>query len=141
MSEGTTWPPKSPHAALLSSPSGRKKYTDGTLDPSPMKRSATTPGLLERLRAARANKDILDEPAAVDEEDEETLQLQLAAIEAKLKLKKLQQNTAKGDSDRPTPAPPSSRPSSTAPPPNGYAERHGSTGRGAESREGVQVTL
>lgn len=44
-----------------------------------------------------------------DEDDEEILQLKLAAIEAKLKLKKLQQNKSRAA----TPARPSSRPSSS----------------------------
>ncbi|OAP56525.1 hypothetical protein AYL99_09704 [Fonsecaea erecta] len=113
MSSEMAWPPVSPHAALLSSPSGRKKYQayrDGT---SPMKRSATTPSLVDRLRAARTNNDFRTRDESVEEqqqeEDEETLQLQLAAIEAKLKLKKLQQSKARvatpaGDVVRPTSA-------------------------------------
>ena len=79
---------------------------------SPLKQSATTPNLLERLRAARTDNDYLgpSEPSQDEEEDEETLKLQLAAIEAKLKLKKLQQSRSKTN----TPAVPSSRPSSVA---------------------------
>ncbi|KIW23992.1 uncharacterized protein PV07_09732 [Cladophialophora immunda] len=99
MSSEMTWPPISPHAALMSSPSGRKKYEayqDGT---SPMKRSATTPSLVDRLRAARTDNDFRAQDGSAEEEspeeDEETLQLQLAAIEAKLKLKKLQQSKAR----------------------------------------------
>lgn len=55
-----------------------------------------SPSLLDRLRAARANQDHLPEYCRTEdnEEDEETLKLQLAAIEAKLKLKRLQQSKA-----------------------------------------------
>jgi len=101
MSQEPSWPPLSPHAALLSSPSGRKNHQLSTNTSSPMKRSATTPSLLERLRAARRNNEyaVNGERKADEEveEDEETLQLQLAAIEAKLKLKRLQQIKAKAE--------------------------------------------
>lgn len=85
--------------ALLSSPNGRKKYQEyqesGLISQSPNKLLGS-PSLLERLRAARTDRDLgsleksqsrTDED---EEEDEETLQLKLQAIEAKLKLKKLQ---------------------------------------------------
>ena len=139
MSANAAWPPRSPHAALLSSPTGRKKYAD--IDRSPVKRSAQSPGLLERLRAARANSDILSDPPEEAEEDEETLQLQLAAIEAKLKLKKIQQNKAKVDAERQTPAPFSSRPSSSAASAYGYTGRYGGAGRSSGEKENVQVML
>ncbi|KAJ5493195.1 hypothetical protein N7539_001941 [Penicillium diatomitis] len=89
------WPPKSPRDALLSSPGGRRKYEDlhqrRKLLSSPLKRSNTTPGL--RTKAQQ----ILDEDPADDdsEEDEETLQLKLAEIQARLKLKQLQKNRAR----------------------------------------------
>ncbi|KAK5234096.1 hypothetical protein LTR47_004687 [Exophiala xenobiotica] len=109
MSHDVAWPPRSPHAALLSSPSGRKKYQDNESFRSPMKRSATTPSLVDRLRAVRKGHDLPmqeDDMQEDLEEDEETLQLKLAAIEAKLKLKRLQQNKARagttGDSSRPS---------------------------------------
>ncbi|KIX99630.1 uncharacterized protein Z520_04264 [Fonsecaea multimorphosa CBS 102226] len=98
MSSEIAWPPVSPHAALLSSPSGRKKYEAYREGTSPIKRSATTPSLVDRLRAARTNNDfgvLGGNEEEEQEEDEETLQLQLAAIEAKLKLKKLQQSKAR----------------------------------------------
>ncbi|KAL8792513.1 MAG: hypothetical protein Q9195_004883 [Heterodermia aff. obscurata] len=89
------WPPRSPHEALLSSPSGRSKlrrYTDRTSpSPSPLKKSATTPNL-GRIRKGPGPVTGMDDE---DEEDEETLQLRLDAIEARLKLKKLQQKKAK----------------------------------------------
>lgn len=111
MSNEVAWPPLSPRAALLSSPSGRKKYE--ILRTSPNKRTTTTPGLLDRLRAAR-NADTsttLDDADQDVEEDEEILQLKLAAIEAKLKLRRLQQSKKTS-----TPSLPSSRqPSSPDP--------------------------
>ncbi|MCJ1361078.1 hypothetical protein MMC16_000175 [Acarospora aff. strigata] len=84
------WPPRSPHEVLLSSPSGRRKlaqFQDRTSPtPSPLKRSNANPSLRRKapltLEAALGPDDI--------EEDEETLQLQLQRIEAKLKIKKLQ---------------------------------------------------
>src|SRR5690349_4833007 len=104
MTDPEEWPPKSPLKALLSSPSGRKKYREyqdlGPASTSPDKLLGS-PSLLDRLRAARANRDheILQPQHGQleedEEEDEETLQLKLQAIEAKLKLKKLQQQKAK----------------------------------------------
>ncbi|KAL9051932.1 MAG: hypothetical protein Q9162_005716 [Coniocarpon cinnabarinum] len=73
------WPPKSPHAALTASPSGRKrleKYYQHRRKISPSPRTTRPP-----------HSDAND--AAGSDDDEETLQLQLQAIEAKLKLKKL----------------------------------------------------
>lgn len=91
---GSRWPPRSPREALLSSPSGRnrvRQFNDRTSpSPSPLKKSATTPNprsLQHKPRAPTAEED--------DDEDEETLQLRLDAIEARLKLKKLQQKRAK----------------------------------------------
>lgn len=102
MSEAEVWPPRSPMKALLSSPSGRKKYRDyrdsGVKVTSPSKLLGS-PSLLEKLRAARVDRDheILEtaHEQVDEEEDEETLQLKLQAIEAKLKLKKLQQQKAR----------------------------------------------
>ncbi|EED19547.1 DNA replication protein, putative [Talaromyces stipitatus ATCC 10500] len=92
-----SWPPKSPREALLASPSGRKRYLDLRREReanernSPLKRSRTTPNFFSRNSAQNGD----DNEAAGDDndmdEDEETLRLQLAAIEAKLKLKRLQQ--------------------------------------------------
>ena len=86
----TRWPPRSPQEALLSSPSGRKKlrmYQSCTSPtPSPLKKAATVSGM-PRSQAAMAEED--------DEDDEETLQLRLEALEARLKLKKLQQKKLK----------------------------------------------
>ena len=82
------WPPRSPHEALLSSPTGRqrvKQFYDRTSpSPSPLKKtSSRNHDLPKRLQEGRHALE------SSEEEDEETLQLQLAAIEAKLKLKKI----------------------------------------------------
>ncbi|KAJ9649536.1 hypothetical protein H2199_000312 [Coniosporium tulheliwenetii] len=80
--------PKSPHDALLLSPSGRKKLQNRrertSVSPSPRRRPAHT---------SKASA-LLDLPDDDEEEDEETLQLKLQAIEARLKLKKLQKAKA-----------------------------------------------
>ncbi|KAK3724156.1 hypothetical protein LTR37_001280 [Vermiconidia calcicola] len=96
----TQWPPKSPFQALLSSPSGRRKWQDRrnnrederSVSPSPIKRS------LESSRKLQAMSGADEEDEEGEDEDEETLQLKLQAIQAKLKLKKLRQK-AKGDSN------------------------------------------
>src|ERR1700734_2884528 len=96
-----SWPPKSPKAALLSSPSGRRKYQQYMEQPnkytSPVKGTATTPNLrCTSTRLFDEDENINSEGMEEEEdEDEETLQLKLAAIEAKLKLKKLQQSKAR----------------------------------------------
>ncbi|KIW12490.1 hypothetical protein PV08_09767 [Exophiala spinifera] len=109
MSHDASWPPVSPHAALLSSPSGRKKYEAHRNGQSPIKRSGTASSLVDRLRAVRSGHDRSSQREDMEddaEEDEETLQLKLAAIEAKLKLKRLQQTKARagdpGNSSRPS---------------------------------------
>ncbi|KAK4893463.1 hypothetical protein LTR27_008145 [Elasticomyces elasticus] len=87
------WPPKSPFQALLSSPSGRKKWQDRyhnnngrerSVSPSPVKRSSRA--LQERMDM-RGEDDEQDEGEDLDLSDEETsAALELARIEAKLKL-------------------------------------------------------
>ncbi|KAL5338692.1 hypothetical protein BJX70DRAFT_365928 [Aspergillus crustosus] len=100
----TSWPPKSPREALLSSPSGRRRYEEmqrrrGNLA-SPLKHPATTPSF--RSKATQLLSDGLDDAEDDDpEEDEETLQLKLAAIEARLKLKQLQKNRGKAGTPNP----------------------------------------
>lgn len=93
----TSWPPKSPRDALLSSPSGRKRYQEMRSRQanlaSPIKLSHTTPNLRSRAQELLLDGDDDDQPN--EEDDEETLKLKLAAIEARLKLKKLQQKRAK----------------------------------------------
>ncbi|KAF3007474.1 hypothetical protein E8E13_004821 [Curvularia kusanoi] len=77
------WPPKSPHEALLSSPSGRRRYEErrarASVSPSPAKRRPVS------LHPVHDNGG-----ETTEDEDEETLQLKLQAIEARLKLKQLQ---------------------------------------------------
>ena len=89
------WPPKSPFQALLSSPSGRKKWRDHQNrrdpSPSPVKRTQASPAALQARAHSSLSSANQDEDNA-DEEDEETLQLQLAEIQAKLRLKKLQKS-------------------------------------------------
>ncbi|KAK5722972.1 hypothetical protein LTR17_014104 [Elasticomyces elasticus] len=87
------WPPKSPFQALLSSPSGRKKWQDHhsnnrerSVSPSPVKKSSRA---LQESMDMRGNDDEQDEEGEdeVDLSDEETsAALELARIEAKLKL-------------------------------------------------------
>ncbi|KAK7519115.1 uncharacterized protein IWZ02DRAFT_241496 [Phyllosticta citriasiana] len=91
------WPPRSPYQALMSSPSGRQKWQQRQLEqlspsPSPAKRGS---------RASQLLSDGVD--AGDDEdEDEETLQLKLQAIEARLKLKKLQASKSKQPTEQQT---------------------------------------
>ncbi|GES58377.1 DNA replication protein [Aspergillus terreus] len=95
----TSWPPKSPREALLCSPSGRKKYQDMQRQRenlgSPLKLSHTSPNL--RAKANDLLSDGVDELGDDTDEDEETLELKLAAIQARLKLKQLQRNRAKSN--------------------------------------------
>lgn len=112
MASDVQWPPRSPHEALLSSPSGRRRirqYQNRTSpSPSPLKKASTTPNM-HSIRGTIIEDD-------EDEEDEETLQLRLEALEARLKLKKLQQKklrAASADSDHDEGSGPSSRPYST----------------------------
>ncbi|KAE8353310.1 hypothetical protein BDV28DRAFT_148190 [Aspergillus coremiiformis] len=92
-----SWPPKSPREALLSSPSGRRKYEEMQRRRenfgSPLKRQTTTPSL--RTKSDQLLNDYLEGSDEDEDEDEETLKLKLAAIEARLKLKQLQKNREK----------------------------------------------
>ncbi|KAI0437445.1 hypothetical protein F4803DRAFT_538804 [Xylaria telfairii] len=95
------WPPRSPHEALLSTPSGRERLRRlaerASPSPSPSKRaSRPTHVRTNSYNPREANGE--DEGLDLDlegDEDEETLELKLAAIQAKLKLKKLQAAKAK----------------------------------------------
>lgn len=100
----TSWPPKSPREALLSSPSGRRRYEELQRNrsdlASPLRHSATTPNF--RSKATQLLSDGLEDDEEGDtEEDEETLQLKLAAIQARLKLKQLQKNRGKNGTPNP----------------------------------------
>ncbi|KAF2464719.1 uncharacterized protein BDR25DRAFT_346527 [Lindgomyces ingoldianus] len=79
--EPQNWPPKSPHEALLSSPSGRRKYE------RERQRNSVSPSPVKRRPASRGQPE--------DDEDEEELELQLQAIQARLKLKQLRRERAR----------------------------------------------
>ncbi|KAJ5989125.1 hypothetical protein N7481_004335 [Penicillium waksmanii] len=67
------------------------------LQPSPLKRSNTTPNF--RSKASQVLDEGEDEDGEEgEEEDEETLQLRLAEIQARLKLKQLQKSRGRSDS-------------------------------------------
>ncbi|KKY24502.1 putative dna replication [Diplodia seriata] len=88
----TNWPPKSPHQALLSSPSGRKRWEQRHRNqPSPSMGSPRTGSRASQLLSDGIEGADDDE----DDDDEETLQLKLQAIEARIRLKKLQAAKAK----------------------------------------------
>lgn len=97
------WPPRSPLQALLSSPSGRKRWQDyktqreseRSPSPSPRRNNVRSSQMLQDLAGGASGDEDGD-----DGEDEETLQLQLAEIQAKLRLKKLQNAKKKGDDSR-----------------------------------------
>ena len=97
------WPPRSPQAALLSSPGGRKKFRHhqdgGTVYTSPLRHLKTTPTLRRSSPDHLQADEALKSAGSEEDEDEEILHLKLAAIEAKLKLKKLQQSKAKLQED------------------------------------------
>ncbi|KAK3292586.1 uncharacterized protein B0H64DRAFT_232029 [Chaetomium fimeti] len=94
------WPPRSPHDVLLSTPGGREKLrriaerTSPSPSPSRLRTSRSAAALGSRAGAGRGGGD--DDPFQGErmdldeEEDEETLQLKLQAIQARLRLKKLQ---------------------------------------------------
>ncbi|KAK0640945.1 hypothetical protein B0T16DRAFT_204783 [Cercophora newfieldiana] len=85
------WPPRSPHEALLGTPSGRdrlRRLAERT-SPSPSPSKLRTSRSVSALDSKYSLEDQPDEDAEDDDEDEEILKLQLQAIEAKLKLKKL----------------------------------------------------
>ncbi|SMR47074.1 unnamed protein product [Zymoseptoria tritici ST99CH_3D1] len=96
------WPPRSPFQALMSSPSGRRKWQDHqsraaaerSPSPSPIRKSVRSSEALQRMAMDDEEED--DDA----EEDEETLQLQLRAIQAKLKLKKLKSKRDAEDDTR-----------------------------------------
>ncbi|USP74046.1 uncharacterized protein yc1106_01320 [Curvularia clavata] len=81
------WPPQSSVEALLSSPSGRRKYERSR------QRNSVSPSPTKRRPMSRDHAQP-DNDGDDDDDDEETLRLQLQAIEAKLKLKALQKKKA-----------------------------------------------
>ncbi|KAJ1324937.1 minichromosome maintenance protein 10 [Microdochium nivale] len=91
------WPPRSPHEALLSTPGGREKLRrmiDRT-SPSPSPNKRIGGRIQPRATALLPGDDGEDD----DDDDEETLQLKLQAIQAQLKLKKLQKGKARKDTE------------------------------------------
>jgi minichromosome maintenance protein 10 len=93
MSTDTAWPPPSARAALLSSPSGRRKLEE--------RRRLNGYGI-SPTKSPRQRNALYGGEDSEEDEDEETLKLKLAQIEAKLKLKKLQQSKQKNqENDRP----------------------------------------
>jgi len=88
------WPPQSPIEALLSSPSGRKRYERRR------ERESVSPSPIKRRPVSRHTPH--DD---TEEEDEETLQLKLQAIEARLKLKAIQRRKAADNEAAAPPAP------------------------------------
>lgn len=88
------WPPKSPFHALLSSPSGRKKWQDHqsrdderSPSPSPIRRPMSSSKALQALAGSESG----------EEEDEEALELGLREIEVKKKLARLKRARREGD--------------------------------------------
>ncbi|CAK7267895.1 hypothetical protein SEPCBS119000_002783 [Sporothrix epigloea] len=82
------WPPRSPGEVLLSTPGGRARLRHleaVRTSPSPIRSTRTFGRGLESMDCVGGEE---------DEEDEETLQLQLEEIQAKLRLKKLQASKA-----------------------------------------------
>src|SRR5437764_78279 len=92
----TSWPPKSPRAALLSSPSGRRKYQKFQ---EPSDKLVRTPNVQRTSQHLFGKDEDISREDTDEDEDEETLQRKLAASEAKLKLKKLQQSKARLEAD------------------------------------------
>ncbi|KAJ3945387.1 uncharacterized protein N0V96_005419 [Colletotrichum fioriniae] len=101
------WPPRSPHEALISTPSGRERLrrlqNRGSPSPSPLKRGRAN----STLSARSAN--LIDEMDDQEDEDEETLQLKLQEIQARLKLKKLQSARERTEAAPPTQTRPTSK--------------------------------
>ncbi|KAK4542551.1 hypothetical protein LTR36_006599 [Oleoguttula mirabilis] len=89
------WPPKSPFQALLSSPSGRKKWQDHrtrggerTPSPSPLRRPMSSSKALQAVSMGSDDDD--------EDEDEETLRLKMEMIATKLKMKALRRKKLAG---------------------------------------------
>ncbi|KAL6872987.1 hypothetical protein J3F83DRAFT_595766 [Trichoderma novae-zelandiae] len=98
-----SWPPRSPHEALMSTPKGRQRYREmmNQTSPSPSPSKSTSSALASVMARSGALQEQMDDDD--EEDDEETLQLKLQEIQARLKLKKLQkakENAAQGRPDR-----------------------------------------
>ncbi|KAM7192494.1 DNA replication licensing factor mcm10 [Naviculisporaceae sp. PSN 640] len=86
------WPPRSPHEALLSTPGGRERMRRlaERQSPSPSLSKLRTSRSVPALNDLPDDMDIDQGDDDDDEDDEEMLQLKLQAIQARMKLKKLQ---------------------------------------------------
>ena len=95
------WPPQSPFQALLSSPSGRRKWQDRRnlereVSPSPVKSRAGGGISVDEEREDEEGEEGEEGEEEEEKDDEETLKLKIQAMEAKLKLKKLQKSKKDG---------------------------------------------
>ncbi|KAL7793084.1 hypothetical protein V8C37DRAFT_112135 [Trichoderma ceciliae] len=94
-----SWPPRSPHEALMSTPKGRQRYRAMMNQTSPTASPSRNSGALASAMArSGALQEQMDED---DDDDEETLQLKLQEIQARLKLKKLQKAKESAAQGRP----------------------------------------
>lgn len=134
------WPPRSPHEALLSTPSGRERLRrlaeQGSPSPSPS-RLPSRPAISRT--ESRNQRTLRDEDNGSDldiegDEDEETLELKLAAIQAKLRLKKLQAAKARKTQESEAPT---LRPGSRSIPDMAILSRAQSRGH-TRSRSGIE---
>ncbi|KAK6594255.1 primase zinc finger [Botrytis cinerea] len=95
--EEAQWPPRSPREALLSTPGGRdrlRRYATGfSPTASPSKRRPA-------VQRSNEGRYVYGRDGGDDEDDEETLQLKLQEIQARLRLKQLQKkNKQSSDSE------------------------------------------
>ncbi|RAL63768.1 hypothetical protein DID88_003413 [Monilinia fructigena] len=105
--EEAQWPPRSPREALLSTPSGRdrlRRFATGFSPTASPTRRPTSSQFSHATGRDRMKADMYMEEmgndGVDDEDDEETLQLKLQEIQARLRLKKLQKKNKQGsDSD------------------------------------------
>ncbi|RFU77104.1 minichromosome maintenance 10 [Trichoderma arundinaceum] len=95
-----SWPPRSPHEALMSTPKGRQRYREMMNQTSPTASpSRNSRAMASAMARSGALQDLqMDDD---DEDDEETLQLKLQEIQARLKLKKLQKAKESAAQGRP----------------------------------------
>lgn len=143
-----SWPPTSPRQALLTSPGGRRKYQEyqkrrENNPNSPLKHAKSTPDARSKARQLLLDENDGPEEAGADD-DEETLQLKLQAIEARLRLKKLQKSKGNpGDHGLASPTrPSSSRSHDQAQPGLSFpVSPSGGGGGGKTETEEVQVPL
>ncbi|KAI0391940.1 hypothetical protein F5Y17DRAFT_383915 [Xylariaceae sp. FL0594] len=135
------WPPRSPHEALLSTPGGRERLRrlaeQTSPSPSPSKRATSRArGGFSNARKLEFDNDAMDlnfEGDEDEDEDEEMLELKLAAIQARLKLKRLQSARAKKAQDsEPHAAQPESTSTQDARPTSRVQSRAGLSSTGPE---------